>query len=230
MTLTSTPGQVLRSVVSESLSAFPEDAHVRLFQFLSAAGATEAEQKDLQQAWTRVVMAGEAFGRKKGGPVNPAQFSEDLLKELCSGNKEVGRLEDMLASFRAILLSQEKGDEEPIETLHDLKKSTGVLSNLQSMTKVGANLKGAQDGIYPPRGAVGECTEGSVDTEGAILLHRRSCRGMRFTWHNRKAPGAAPSYVLCSTFLLLFLFVMSLCLSLDLLLPACILRHHLTRV
>ena len=64
MTLRSN-GQVLRTVVSESLTAFPEDAHVRLFQFLSVAGATEAEQKDLQQAWTRVVMAGEAFGKKK---------------------------------------------------------------------------------------------------------------------------------------------------------------------
>lgn len=193
MTLTS-KGQVLRTVVGESLSAFPEDAHVRLFQFLSNSGASEAEQKELQQAWTRVVMAGEAFGRKKGGPVNPAQFSEDLLKELCAGNKEVTKLEDMLASFRAILASQEKGEEEPIENLHDLKKSTGVLSNLQSMTKVGANLSDAQRSIYPDRGVVGQCKEGSMESEGAIFLHRRTCRGVRFTFHNRKPSGASPMY------------------------------------
>lgn len=193
MTLTS-KGQVLRTVVAESLSAFPEDAHVRLFQFLSNSGASEAEQKELQQAWTRVVMAGEAFGRKKGGPVNPAQFSEDLLKELCAGNKEVTKLEDMLGSFRAVLASQEKGDEEPIENLHDLKKSTGVLSSLQSMTKVGANLSDAQQSIYPDRGVVGQCTEGSVESEGAIFLHRRTCRGVRFTFHNRKPGGASPMY------------------------------------
>jgi hypothetical protein len=45
-------------------------------------------------------------------------------------------------------------------------------------------------------------------------------------------PGGKPTdpYVWCSTFLLLFLFAMSLCLSLDLLLPVCTLCHHMTRV
>ena len=186
--------QVLRTVVQEGLTAFPEDAHVRLFQFLKQSGASEQEQKELQQAWTRVVMASEAFGRKKGGPVDPARFSEDLVKELCSENKEVGKLEDMLASFRAILASQESKDEEMIESIHDLKKSTGVLSNLQSMTKVGADLTKAQYSIYPERGMVGQAKEGSTETEGAILLHRRASRGIRFSWHQRKPAGASPLY------------------------------------
>ena len=187
-------GQVLRTVVQEGLTAFPEDAHVRLFQFLKQGGASDQEQKDLQQAWTRVVMASEAFGRKKGGPVDPARFSEDLVKELCSENKEVGKLEDMLATFRAILASQENRDQEMIENIHDLKKSTGVLSNLQSMTKVGADLKKAQSSIYPERGVVGQAKEGSTQAEGAILLHRRASRGIRFSWHQRKPAAASPLY------------------------------------
>ena len=190
-----TGSQVLRTVVQESLTAFPEDAHVRLFQFLKQGGASEQEQKELQQAWTRVVMASEAFGRKKSGPVDPARFSEDLVKELCSENKEVAKLEDMLASFRAILASQEKKDQEVIENIHDLKKSTGVLSNLQSMTKVGLDLNKAQSSIYPERGVVGQAKEGSTQAEGAVLLHRRASRGIRFSWHQRKPAGASPLYL-----------------------------------
>jgi hypothetical protein len=73
-------------------------------------------------------------------------------------------------------------EEYKIESLHDLKKSTGVLSSLQSMTKIGNDLLTLQQKSYPYRGHVGQNNSGSIEMESAILLYRRSLRNMKFTW------------------------------------------------
>lgn len=87
-------GQALLDIVTESLVAFPEDAHIKVFQFLSAAGASDKEKKKVQAAWTRVSMATEAFG-KRNRAVDPVQFGKDFIKELSADVRELGKLEEM---------------------------------------------------------------------------------------------------------------------------------------
>ena len=92
MTLTS-KGQVLRTVVGESLSAFPEDAHVRLFQFLSNSGASEAEQKELQQELEECKLGKEEvkpiLARQKACSTGVAKQEVSVSEHICEGMREV---------------------------------------------------------------------------------------------------------------------------------------------
>ena len=194
------PGQALYSCVTESLSAFPEDAHIKLFQFLDASGASETEKKLMQQAWTRVIMASEAFGRKKA-VIDPVLFGQEFVKELGVESKELIKLEEMITTFRAIISTNENakkknnGAAEALNSIHDLKKTTGVLTTLQSMTKVGRDLSNAQMSIYASRAIVGvTAATGSVEAEETILAHRRSTRGAKFVFNGRKPHSASPQY------------------------------------
>ena len=192
-------GKALLDVVTESLVAFPEDAHLRVFQFLANSGATEKEKVQIQQAWTRVSMATEAFGQKRR-PVDPRNFGQDFIKEISAEKKELAKLEEMTSSFRAVLAAREANEQSEkrdtsttrLGSLHDLKKSNGVLSSLQSMTKVGKDLAVAQAAAYPSRGTVGD--GGGLGLEEPVLTHRRSCRSAKFALNGRKPANASPLY------------------------------------
>jgi hypothetical protein len=193
-------GHALLDVVTESLVAFPQEAHLKVFQFLSDAGASEKEKIQVQQAWTRVAMAGEAFGQKNR-PRDPLQFGREFVKELGVGRLEIAKLEETTASFRALVAAREanersgnKKDQSStrIASLHDLKKSNGVLSSLQSMTKVGKDLSAAQASVYPSSGRAGD--GGAEGLENSVLIHRRYCRNAKFTLNGRKPANASPLY------------------------------------
>ena len=196
-------GQALYHVVEKSISSGPEDAHIRVFNFLSAAGATEDEKKLIQQAWTRVSMASEAFGKNKSSGPDPTLFSTELIKELSAEKKDLNKLEEMITSFQALLAARETNakskkrdtSSSKISSIHDLKKTGGVLANLTSMTKVGKDVNAAQVAAYPSSGTIGDsATSGSADSEESILSHRRSARTAKFIVHGRKPAAASPLY------------------------------------
>ena len=212
-------GDVLRKVISESLIAFPDEAHLHVFRFLAAAGASETEKVRVQQAWSTVALGSEAFGRKKA-PIDPVLFGEELIRELASGDKELARLEGLISSFKTIIAEQSSasGPPAPLGSLADLKKPSGTLASLQSMTKLGKELTAALNVTYevPHDGSSSSSSSSSnssssrsgtggknssknqsevaVGNDRAIMEWRRSCRGGKFVWHGRKAANASPLY------------------------------------
>ena len=195
-------GQALLDIVTETIIAFPEDAHIRVYQFLSNAGASDHEKKQVQLAWTRVSMAAEAFG-KRSRTIEPKQFGKDFIKELSASTKDLSKLDNMISSFQTLILAREANERSAkkdssstrLTSLHDLKKSTGILSSLQSMTNVGKDLAKAQSAVYPARGSIGAAAmTGSIDVEESVLAHRRSCRTAKFLLNGKKPAHASLSY------------------------------------
>jgi len=195
-------GHALLDIVTESLIAFPEDAHIKVFQFLSAAGASDKEKKKVQQAWTRVAMASEAFG-KKNRAIDPVQFGKDFVKELSADVKELAKLDEMHGSFSSLCAAREANERAAkkdtssarLASLHDLKKSTGVLSSLQSMTKAGRDLSDAQATAYPARDRTGAAAgSASLAGEESVLAHRRGVRTTKFVMSGKKPPNATLLY------------------------------------
>jgi len=195
-------GHALLDIVTESLIAFPEDAHIKVFQFLSAAGASEKEKKRVQQAWTQVAMASEAFG-KRNRAVDPRQFAQDFIKALSTDVKELNKLDEMHNSFSTLRVAREANEKAAkkdtsstrLASVHDLKKSNGILSSLQSMTKVGKDLSDAEAAAYVARDCIGAAAvTGSLDGEESVLAHRRSVRTTKFVMNGKKPSSAALLY------------------------------------
>jgi hypothetical protein len=194
-------GLALLQIVRDSLIASPEDAHLKVFQFLHSAGASEEEKKLLQTAWTRVSMANEAFG-KKGG-VDAELFGSELVKELAADKRDLAKIEEMITSFQALIASRETNKKSKkkdssaskLNSIYDLKKSGGVLANLTSMAKVGNDITNAQNSAYPSRGSIGDSAiSGSIEAEESVLAHRRSARTAKFLVHGRKPHQASALY------------------------------------
>jgi len=198
----------LRKVVTESLIAFPEDAHLQVFSFLSAAGASDIEKQRVQQAWSAVVLGSEAFGRKGKGPIDPVLFGEELIRELASGNKELERIEALIDNFQAIVSEHEKSrvagaSTVVLSSLADLKKPSGTLASLQSLTKLGRDLTAAlnvtygDDGVGSSNAQVSSSASMAASPSSpdkAIMEWRRSCRGGKFVWNGRKSANSSTSF------------------------------------
>ena len=196
--------EVLRSIVTESLIAFPEDAHLRVLTFLSSNGASESEKQRVEQAWSAVLLGSEAFGRKGKEPINPVLFGEEFLRELAAGDRELMRLEKMIAGFQSgITDPQRPAALTTLTSLADLKKPSGTLASLQSLSKAGRELHAALDATYE-RSEVGAGANGG-DHHGhgsdrkvivggkdkVVMEWRRSVRGGKFVWHGRKSANAS---------------------------------------
>jgi len=189
-------GQALFYVVQETLVASPENAPMKILDWLTTAGANEEDKKLVKQAWSRCSMAAEAFGQKSK-PINPTLFASEFIKELATDKKDLNRLDEMITSFRAMIVARETNEKNTgnkkdnsstrLNSIHDLKKTNGVLSNIQSMTKVGNDIIKAQNSAYPYRGKMGDTAiEGSIESEESILIHRRSCRSAKFSFNGKR--------------------------------------------
>lgn len=191
--------EVLREIVTESLVAFPDDAHIKVLIFLSAAGATDDEKKRVQQAWSAVTLASEAFGRRNKRPIDPVLFGDELIRELAYGDKELARLDKLIGSFKTVVAEQQTATTPvTLKNLAELKKPGGPLALLQSMTKIGRELTAALNTTYETVDvAAGShlAKVPSASNDKAIMEWRRSCRGGKFVWHGRKSANASTLYV-----------------------------------
>jgi hypothetical protein len=71
-------------MIQEAISSFAEDASIQVFSFLKQAGASQLELNKIQQAWTRVHLSSQAFGRK-GTPIDPITFSRIYTRNVIRG-------------------------------------------------------------------------------------------------------------------------------------------------
>jgi hypothetical protein len=194
----------LRKVVTESLIAFPEDAHLQVLSFLCAAGASDVEKQRVQQAWSAVVLGSEAFGRKGKGPIDPVLFGEELIRELASGNKELERIAALIDDFQVIVSEHEKSRGTTaviLSSMADLKKPSGTLASLQSLTKLGRDMSAALNVTYDDDSvdivqvaSSATAASSAASPDKAIMEWRRSCRGGKFVWNGRKSTNSSTSF------------------------------------
>jgi hypothetical protein len=71
----------LERVVYETLVTSPEDAHLRLVEFLKLQDVSADELEFFKQCWSKVVANNEAFGRKNT-KISPELFTQELITEL----------------------------------------------------------------------------------------------------------------------------------------------------
>ena len=83
------PQSILKRIVKESLIAFPNDAHHNVLQFLLDSGMDERQALKFRQAWSKVVLGMQAFGRTAKHHIDAELFSNELIHELSFSDEAV---------------------------------------------------------------------------------------------------------------------------------------------
>lgn len=96
----------LASIIRESLIAFPNEAHQRVYNYLLGCGLDESNSTRFQQVWTKCYLASQAFGQSSKGreaPIDPVMFARDIIHELSGGDKICLRLRELDEKFRTMV-------------------------------------------------------------------------------------------------------------------------------
>ena len=88
---------IFSSVVRDSISLSPRDAHLKVLQFLKDAGTSNDELEIFRRCWSKVHATNQAFGRS--GPSDPGQFANELIKECSQYMNSMNQVEEYLESI-----------------------------------------------------------------------------------------------------------------------------------
>lgn len=78
----------LARIICDSITAFPEDSHQKVYSFLLEEGIGEKEATIFRQSWSKSILGIQSFGRSKQENIDVNLFEKDFIREL-SCNDEV---------------------------------------------------------------------------------------------------------------------------------------------
>lgn len=73
-------------IVKQALIAFPNDAHLHILHFLDQKGLSKEDQETFKDAWSKVILANQSFG-KAGSQRDPDMIAKEVLEELYNGTE-----------------------------------------------------------------------------------------------------------------------------------------------
>jgi hypothetical protein len=174
---------VLRSIVEDSIRAFPDDAHQKVLQYLVDSGLDEAQSLRFRQSWSKVVLGSQAFGRQAKGKIDPSLFSEELIRELSYSDEQITKLINAAAS--SVKLDRNKdnaADGRAGRPPADSKNARDTVAALDAITAMGANLTNVLQSLYDTDMNSAHETKGDTELLESIGLFRKSLRGTRLHW------------------------------------------------
>lgn len=124
---------ILERVIFETLSTKPEDAHVRLLQYLRVKGFTEEELELFRNAWSKIIAGNQAFGRS-AQPIDPTLFTKELMIELTKNQDSYIIFEKQLEAFETITNNLLHLDHEKPRSQMDLNSIFSALEKYKSMS------------------------------------------------------------------------------------------------
>jgi hypothetical protein len=130
---------IFKRIIKESLVAFPEDAHTRVLQFLLDGGLEESHSLKFRQAWSKVVLGTQAFGRASKNKIDPELFSEELIRELSYADEAVVKLMD--AADSCLKLDHHR------DTLNTFNTSKAGKGSKTGATGTGQDSRNPRDGV-----------------------------------------------------------------------------------
>jgi hypothetical protein len=184
---------ILKGIIEDSLRSFPEDAHQKVLQFLLDAGLDEAQSLRFRQAWSKVVLGAQAFGRNTKQKVDIPLFSEELIRELSYSDDVVTKL--INSSEACLKLDHHRESLESTNqaaTRQDAKNPRDTIAALEAVTAMGADLARVLANIYTSSDTHAE-DKGSRNTANTQLfesigLFRKSLRGTKLRWGGSVLP------------------------------------------
>jgi hypothetical protein len=186
---------ILKGIIEDSLRSFPEDAHQKVLQFLLDAGLDEAQSLRFRQAWSKVVLGAQAFGRNTKQKVDVPLFSEELIRELSYSDEVVTKL---INSSEACLKLDHHRDtlestNQAATVQEDTKNPRDTIAALEAVTAMGADLARVLANIYTASDTHTEGKSSRHDTASTQLfesigLFRKSLRGTKLRWGGSVLP------------------------------------------
>lgn len=96
----------LHRLVRESLIAFPTEAHLHVLRHLELSGIGQDEADKFKQAWSKVVVGNESFGKKrdhgKNSKASADLFADELIKELFRDHVSCAKLTDHIKTLKSL--------------------------------------------------------------------------------------------------------------------------------
>jgi hypothetical protein len=196
---------ILHRIIKDSLIAFPNDAHHQVLQYLTDAGLDEPSALKFRQAWSKVVLGAQAFGRASKQKVDPVLFSTDLIRELSYSDENVLKIINAAESclkldhHRNTLLASAKTK---VKT-EDIRNPRDGIASLDAINYLGSDLAKTLASIFANSANNASAMKqeedikqenGQVSLFESIGLFRKSLRGTRIAWSNSILPPAAGAY------------------------------------
>eukprot|EP01031_Cornospumella_fuschlensis_P034245 gene34245-41452_t len=91
---------ILQRIVTDSLTAFPEDAHLRVLNFFEARNISESSRTLLKGAWSRALLTHDAFGKGKKNALDKDVFFNDFISELLKHFTDADRFSKLSNTLR----------------------------------------------------------------------------------------------------------------------------------
>ena len=188
---------IFSSVVRDSISFSPRDAHLKVLQFLKDAGTSHEELEIFRRCWSKVHATNQAFGRS--GPSDPGQFANELIKECSQYMNNMNKVEEYVESVIKLnknvdIMAESKKNGErlaPPKLLNLYKTTNDVENNLNN----GVNVSYKADYIMNPvliEGSSGglETTTGEISYEESIIILRGLSNTMKIEWKGKERHAA----------------------------------------
>lgn len=165
-------------LIFESITAFPNDAHQKILEYLTEAGIDEDQIRKFRQAWSKVALGSQAFGKSSKTIPHPEIFSDDLVRELTFADKKIAELVDSTAYVINSNSFDTKLEPQVTQGIPDIE----FLDSLSAFNSLGSNLSNIQEQMYP-------LAEISVYGESphsfeVITKHRKAFRGTKISWRS----------------------------------------------
>eukprot|EP01032_Pedospumella_encystans_P019265 gene19265-21907_t len=183
---TKSSSSLLKSLVESAIVAFPDDAHQQVLQYLLDAGIDESQALKFRQAWSKVVLGTQAFGRSAKSQVNPSLFSDELLRELSYMDDTVLKVVNACETASKLSRKENLGDtsQNRAPSGEDVKNPREAVASLDAVTNLGNDLANLLAKLYVSSGAShgGDDAVPQIELLESIGLFRKSLRGTRLVW------------------------------------------------
>lgn len=182
---------ILKRLIEDSLVAFPNDAHQQLLQYLLDSGLDEAQSLKFRQAWSKVVLGTQAFGRIAKSKVDPGLFSEELIRELSFADESVVKIINATASCMKLDHHRDtlnvSGKNQNKSKIEDRRNPRDGIASLDAITELGSDLAKTLANIY--KSEITTHNTDNLELFESIGLFRKSLRGTRIAWSSSMISG-----------------------------------------
>lgn len=89
------------NIVKNALEFFPQEAHIKILNFLQEINVDTNEIEAFKTSWSRVILANEAFGRKNQ-PIRPEIFASEFINEFGKKNENALSLKELTEQLQTI--------------------------------------------------------------------------------------------------------------------------------
>lgn len=168
---------VLKRIITETLQSHPDEAHQKILAYLSDHGRMDEKQAlQFKQAWSKVVLGSEAFNRRNSSShkfIDPSIFADELVNEICSGDKYLAKLQKIKLSA-----GSSSGSSSSIHaTLHQLNELIDNIAMISKETYTYTDVEGPYTNID------------DINKFESVAIFRQAIKGAKLKWapsHSRE--------------------------------------------